>query len=171
MRIEKTSIFRLGLCMCVGALATACAAAPSSIHREDDSGDAAALLQEEQRAAFREAAAQYLRELAQQRQISSRVVQVSGQDPVIPMYECMDYGCPATVQCPEAKAACTITHCGRGDCHTCPMSAPEAFKNLVFKQWCRYECFRGTARLGPVIGFVPSLGKNLFIGPFGCPDE
>jgi hypothetical protein len=47
---------------------------------------------------------------------------------------------------------------------------PEAFKHLVFKQWCEYECLRGPVRLGTVIGFVPSIGAA-FIGPFGCPKE
>jgi hypothetical protein len=179
MTIQDSFLARFAMSLAAGALLVSCASSSSVRHGDElphttrqevqgreASREAAEQLLEE-RAAFQAAAEQYLKQLAMEQRLGGVVVQSSGKDPVIPMYECMHFGCPPTVQCKAAGAACTVTHCGKGSCHTCPMSVPEPFKNLIFKQWCRYECFRGALRLGPVIGFVPVIG-GFFVGPLGC---
>jgi hypothetical protein len=104
---------------------------------------------------------------ATQRKSPSPVVQLAAGEPVYPRFECMEFGCPASVRC--GKAHCVVTHCGRGDCRFCPAPFPEALKSLVVKEWCVYGCLAGTVPWGSAYGFVSSLGKT-FVGPLGCPD-
>ncbi len=78
----------------------------------------------------------------------------------------MEYGCPDRVFCEEANAYCHVTHCGKKNCSFCPKEFPDIFKNLVFQQWCQFDCLRGSVRAGVAFGFVPSIGKGLFIGPY-----
>ncbi len=109
------------------------------------------------------------REQATQRQEGGpRIVRTVGQDPIIPQFECMDFGCPATVRC--GKAVCTVTHCGKGSCRFCPAPFPDALKNLFIKEWCAYGCLAGAAQVGTAYGFVPGIGKA-FVGPLGCPED
>lgn len=169
-------------CLAAGALSAGCAAASSSRHHDENRHSEQQGVEEgkqqrgaaerppEETVAFREAAERFLEHLAAQRRNGLDVVQAAAKDPVIPRYECMDYGCPDKVLCKKAHVYCTVTHCGKGSCNTCPKPMPDVFKNLVFKQWCEFECMRRSTRLGPVLGFVPSIG-SIFIGPFGCPDE
>ncbi|MDY7231119.1 hypothetical protein [Hyalangium rubrum] len=175
-------VFSGSLSCILGALGVGCASTASA-PRADASRDIAAQQHQsreafrdaaqqllDERVTLREAAEQYLEDSAAQRGSRLSVIQVAGKDPVIPRFECMEYGCPDKVLCGDAKAVCLVTHCGKGSCNLCPEPMPDAFKNLVFKQWCEYECVRGAARLGTVIGFVPSFGSG-FVGPFGCPKE
>jgi hypothetical protein len=80
-------------------------------------------------------------------------------------YGCVEYGCPDKVFCKKTDAYCHVTHCGKGSCYGCPEPLPETFKNLVFKQWCRFDCLKGSVRAGSALGFIPSIG-NIFIGPY-----
>jgi len=124
----------------------------------------------QEREAFRKAVEQYLQDTKEQPRARTSIALVSGTVPVIPRPECTDRGCPTAVTCKEISAVCWVTHCGKGGCDYCPEPLPEAFKSLVFKQWCAFECVHGPLRIGTVIGFVPSIG-NFFIGPFGCPTK
>jgi hypothetical protein len=153
----------------VGALAVGCASF-SSTRREDDlRGSADAVNQPDERA-YRDAAETFLRFLLEQQQASQSIIQASGKDGIYPVYECMEYGCPDRVLCEDANVYCHVTHCGKGSCHFCPDPFPDVFKNLTFKQWCKFDCQRGSLRTGTAFGFVPAIG-NVFIGPFGCPDK
>jgi len=158
------------LCFVVGALASGCASSASS-HREDDPRDREEAAQQPQpdERDYRDAAEKFLKILEEQRQADTGVVRASGKDGIYPVYECMDYGCPDRVFCEEANVYCHVTHCGKGSCQFCPEPLPDTLKNLAFKQWCKFDCLRGSVRAGTVLGFVPALG-NVFIGPFGCPD-
>ena len=178
----KNPTARLLSCLAAVVLSAGCAAHSSSHGHDEPRPSAQRNFEdgEQQRAAaetspgesdaFRDAAERFLEYLAAQRRNRPDVVQASAKDPIIPRYECMDYGCPDTVLCKKAHVYCAVTHCGKGSCNTCPKPMPDVFKNLVFKQWCEFECLRGSTRLGTVLGFVPSIG-SIFIGPFGCPDE
>jgi hypothetical protein len=158
----------LVLCMGILAMAGGCASAVSFTREKDlkDEGEQ----QPQEKEAFRIAAEQYLRDTKELRRNGLTVVLVAGKDPVVPRPECTDYGCPTAVMCEAVKAVCYVTHCGKGNCRLCPEPMPEAFRNIVFRQWCSFECARGPLRIGTAIGFVPSIGRG-FIGPFGCPTE
>lgn len=153
----------------VGVLAAGCASSASS-HREDSLGTRETVAQQPDEGAYREAAAKLLKYLDAQRKAGTGVVQVSGKDGIYPMYECMEYGCPDRVYCEEANVYCHVTHCGKRSCSFCPKPLPDVFKNLVFKQWCQFDCLRGSVRAGVAFGFVPSIGKDLFVGPY-CLNE
>lgn len=150
------------------ALSVGCASS-ASVRRDKQFKTAEEYPLQEQEA-FRAAAEQYLQDTKDQPQTSPGLVLVAGTVPVTPRPECTDRGCPTAVTCKEVNAVCWVTHCGKGGCDYCPEPLPEAFKNLVFKQWCAFECVQGPLRIGTAIGFVPSIG-NFFIGPFGCPTE
>jgi hypothetical protein len=86
------------------------------------------------------------------------------------MYECMEYGCPDRVFCEDVDAYCHVTHCGKGSCYGCPEAFPAIFKNLAVRQWCRFDCLKNSIRLGTAFGFIPSVGRSIFVGPI-CLDE
>lgn len=154
---------RLGLILF--ALSAGCVSSGSS-RREDALRDreAAAPLSDE--SAYRDAAMKFLLYLKEQRNAGTAVIQASGEDGIYPVYECTDYGCPDKVFCEEVGAYCHVTHCGKRECSFYPKPLPDIFKNLVFKQWCQFDCLRGSVRAGVAFGFVPSFGKGLFVGPF-----
>jgi hypothetical protein len=102
------------------------------------------------------------------RDVSPLTLHVSGKEPLIPQYECIEFGCPATVRC--GKAVCSITHCGKGGSRFCPAPFPDALKNLVIKEWCVYGCMAGTLQVGTAYGFIAGIG-NTFVGPVGCPGD
>jgi hypothetical protein len=158
----------LALCTSFLALAAGCASSETVRREEDPTSAGEQPLQEGE--AFRRAVEQYLKDIEERRRSSPSIVLVAGKDPVVPRPECTDFGCPTAVTCEAAKAVCYVTHCGKGNCRLCPEPMPEAFKNLIFRQWCSFECVRGPLRIATVIGFVPSIGRG-FIGPFGCPAE
>ena len=153
----------------VGALAGGCATS-STTHREDDPRDGEAAEPPPDESAYRDAAERFLRFLEEQRKAGTGVVQASGKDGIYPVYECMEHGCPDRVLCKEANVYCHVTHCGKKSCSFCPEPFPDIFKNLAFKQWCQFDCLRGSVRAGAAFGFVPSIGKALFIGPI-CLNE
>jgi hypothetical protein len=156
----------------IGVMADGCAS-PATGRREDGPRDrdvAAEQQPQPDERTYRDAAEKFLKFLAEQHQASPSVIQASGKDGIYPVYECMEHGCPDRVLCEDAKAYCHVTHCGKGSCQYCPEPFPDVFKNLALKQWCRFDCLRGSVRVGTVLGFVSALG-NVFIGPFGCPDS
>lgn len=163
---------RLLCCLVVGALAAGCASSAPT-RREDAPGDRETAAQQPDatadqlpdESAYREAAEKLLAFLNDQRQAGGSVIQASGKDGIYPMYECMDYGCPDKVFCKEANSYCHVTHCGKGSCYGGPEQLPDIFKNLVFKQWCKFDCLRGSIRTGTAFGFIPVMGKNAFVGP------
>jgi hypothetical protein len=69
------------------------------------------------------------------------------------------------VFCKEANAYCHVTHCDKGSCRGCPEPLPDTFKNLMIKEWCRFDCLRGSVRAGSALGFIPIIGKDFFVGP------
>lgn len=156
------------LCFTVGALATGGCASSVSSRREDAAKDGEAATQQAppDERAYRDAAEKLLKYLDEQRQAGTDVIQASGKDGIYPVYECMEYGCPDRVFCEKVDAYCHVTHCGQRSCSFCPKPFPDVFKNLVFKQWCQFDCLRGSVRAGSAFGFVPSIGKGLFIGPY-----
>jgi hypothetical protein len=162
--ISRTLLLYIGLLALFGG----CSPSASVLRDEELKGEAEQRLQE--RAAFKVAVENYLKDTQELPRSSPRIVLVAGEGPVVPRPECTDYGCPTAVRCEAAQAVCYVTHCGKGSCNLCPAPMPEAFKSLIFKQWCEFECVQGPTRMGTVIGFVPSIGKG-FVGPFGCPSE
>lgn len=146
----------------IGTLANGCVA--SSPTRRDEGPDSAETVERlPEESAYKDAAKRFLAYLDEQH--PTGVTQASGKDGIYPMWECMEYGCPDKVLCPEAGVYCHVTHCGKGSCRGCPEPFPDVFKNLFVKEWCRFDCQRGAVRAGSAFGFVPSLGKKLFVGP------
>jgi hypothetical protein len=160
------------LCFVAGALATGGCASSASGRREDAPADREAAAQQPQpdERAYRDAAEKLLKYLEEQRQAGASVIQASGKDGIYPMYECMDYGCPDSVFCKKANVYCHVTHCGKGSCRGCAEPFPDIFKNLMVKEWRRFDCLRGSVRAGSAFGFIPSIGKDLFVGPI-CLNE
>ncbi|WP_331112893.1 hypothetical protein [Archangium sp.] len=167
MDTTKRLLFRWLLCSIAGALASGCASS-STTHREDALGDSEAAEHLPDERAYRDAAEKFLKFLEEERQAGPSVIQASGKDGIYPMYECMDYGCPDKVLCKEANVYCHVTHCGKGSCRGCPEPFPDVFKNIFIKEWCKFDCLRGAVWAGTAFGFVPSIGKKLFIGPVAC---
>jgi hypothetical protein len=150
----------------VGALVGGGCATSSSSRREDAPQDSEMAEKQPDESAYRDAALKFLKYLDAQREAGKDVIQASGKSGgIYPMYECMEYGCPDRVFCKDIGAYCVVTHCGKGGCRGCDEPFPEIFKNLVFKQWCRFDCLKGSVRAGSALGFIPSIG-NFFIGPY-----
>jgi hypothetical protein len=165
---RKRLLFWL-VCFVVGDLAGGCASSASS-RRQDVPEQVATAEQPPDERAYREAAEKLLEYLDAQRKAGTDVVLASGKkDGIYPMYECMEYGCPDRVFCKETGAYCQVTHCGKGSCHTCSEPFPEIFKNIVFRQWCKFDCLKNSVRTGVAVGFIPSIG-NIFIGPYCLED-
>jgi hypothetical protein len=95
------------------------------------------------------------------------IVKVGDEGLFSPRFECMEFGCPATVKC--GKAVCSVIHCGKRQCQYCPEPLPDFLKNIAFKAWCSYGCMAGTLRTGSAFGLVTSFGEA-FAGPI-CLDE
>lgn len=169
-RKEIAAVWSLWLVF--GALVNGCAS-PATSRREDDFRGRDAVAEPQpppDERAYRDAAEKFLKFLAEQQQANPSVIQASGKDGIYPVYECMEHGCPDRVLCADANVYCHVTHCGKGSCSYCPEPSPDVFKNLAFKQWCKFDCLRGSIRAGTALGFVSAFG-NVFIGPFGCPDK
>ncbi|QRN99415.1 hypothetical protein JRI60_10515 [Archangium violaceum] len=98
------------------------------------------------------------------------IVLTGNGDKIIPEFECMQRGCPDTVQCGAAR--CFVTHCGKGSCTNCGglIPVPDSFKNLVIKEWCAYGCMSASKSIGSAYGFVPAVGGKTFVGPI-CPAQ
>jgi hypothetical protein len=167
MGTSRKRLLRWPLCV-IGTLVTGgCASSASSRHEDVlAENEAAAQQSPSDERAYREAAEKLLKYLDAQRRAGTNVIQASGKDGIYPMYECMEYGCPDRVFCKEVDAYCPVTHCGKGSCRGCPEPAPDVFKNLALKQWCKFDCLRSSVRAGTALGFVPIVGKDFFIGPF-----
>jgi hypothetical protein len=90
------------------------------------------------------------------------VVLASDKEGIYPEFGCMEFGCPDKVMC--GKAACFVTHCGKKSCRFCPESLPDFLKNVVFDQWCAYDCVRGSMKVGSAFGLVTTIG-SAFVGP------
>lgn len=165
METQRKRILSWLACFVIGALAGGCASSASN-RRQDVPESGASAAQPPDERAYRVAAEKLLEYLDAQRRAGGDVVQASGRnDGIYPMYECMEYGCPDKVFCEETGSYCHVTHCGKGSCHGCPEPLPESFKNLVLKQWCKFDCLKGAVRTGIAIGFIPSIG-NIFVGPY-----
>ncbi|WP_257448788.1 hypothetical protein [Archangium lipolyticum] len=98
------------------------------------------------------------------------IVLAGNGDKIIPEFQCMERGCPDTVQCGAAR--CFVTHCGRGSCTNCGglIPVPDSFKNLVIKEWCAYGCMSASKPMGSAYGFIPAVGGKAFVGPI-CPAQ
>lgn len=174
MHTPKRHLLCWLLCLSVGVLtATGCASSASS-RREDVPGDRGGNQETSEQlpdeSAYREAAIRFLKYLKEQERAGGSVVQASGKGGIYPMYECMDYGCPDRVFCKGVNAYCHVTLCSKGSCRSCPEWFPSVFKNLFVKEWCKFDCLSGSARVGTAFGYVSLLGKPFFVGPF-CLDE
>jgi hypothetical protein len=90
------------------------------------------------------------------------VILVSGKEGIYPEFGCMEFGCPDKVMC--GNAACFVTHCGKKSCRFCPEALPDFLKNVVFQQWCAYECMRSSRKVGSAFGLVTTIG-GVFAGP------
>jgi hypothetical protein len=161
-RKTVTAFWLAWLVVC--ALAGGCATS-STAHRADGPSGSETVEQLPDESAYKDAAVKFLKYLREQRRAGKDILQASGRDGIRPVYECMNYGCPDTVFCEDVGAYCHVTHCGKKECSFCPKAFPDIFKNLVFKQWCQFDCLRGSMRAGVAFGFIPSIG-NFFIGPY-----
>ena len=82
-------------------------------------------------------------------------------DPIVPKFDCMSMGCPATVLCDGS--VCVVTDCGKGSCPACPSE----LKNLVIKGWCRYSCMKGSVQTGSALMLL-TTPFDVKVGPI-CP--